>query len=31
MGSLYESKCKLWDDRELDVIEGFKFFSYMLA
>ena len=29
--SLYSSKCKLWDDKELDVIEGFKFFSYALG
>ena len=25
------SKCKLWDDRELDCIEGFKFFSFILG
>jgi hypothetical protein len=29
--SLARSKCKLWDDRELDAIEGFKFFSYFLG
>ena len=29
--SLSSSKCKLWDDRELDTIEGAKFFSFFLA
>ena len=29
--SLSSTKCKLWDDRELDVIEGFKFFSFFLG
>ena len=30
-GSLSSTKCKLWDDRELDLIEGFKFFSFFLG
>ena len=29
--SLYTSKCKLWDDPELDLLEGIKFFAYMLG
>ena len=29
--SLSNSKCKIWDDRELDVIEGTKFFSFFIA
>lgn len=29
--ALSESKCKRWDDKELDVIEGFKFFSFFLG
>ena len=29
--ALSESKCKKWDDKELDVIEGFKFFSFFLG
>ena len=28
---LSQSKCKKWDDRELDVIEGIKFFSFFLG
>lgn len=29
--SLVMSKCQQWDDRELDVIEGFKVISYCLG
>jgi len=29
--SLASSRCKLWDNRELDLIEGFKFFCFFLA
>ena len=29
--SLAKSKCKLWDDEELDAIEGCKFFSFFLG
>jgi len=29
--TLVDSKCKPWDDRELDVLEGFKFISYFLG
>ena len=29
--SLSQTKCKLWDDKELDVLEGAKFFSYFLG
>ena len=29
--SLVQTKCKPWDDRELDAIEGIKFFSYFLG
>jgi len=29
--SLSSSKCKEWDDQELDVIEGVKFFSFFLG
>ena len=29
--SLSSSKCKLWDDREMDTIEGAKFFSFFVA
>lgn len=29
--SLSSSKCKLWDDDELDIIEGAKFFSFFLG
>jgi len=29
--SLSQSKCKLWDNRELDCFEGIKFFSFMLG
>jgi len=29
--SLVDTKCRPWDDRELDTIEGFKFFSYFLG
>jgi hypothetical protein len=28
---LVSSRCKHWDDRELDIIEGFKFFSFFLG
>jgi hypothetical protein len=28
---LCASRCKLWDDRELDVFEGAKFMCYILA
>lgn len=31
VASLTESKCKPWDDPELDMIEGFKFFSYLFG
>ena len=30
-GSLSSSKCKMWDDKELDTLEGVKFFSYFLG
>jgi len=29
--SLSSTRCKLWDDRELDIVEGFKFFSFFLG
>ncbi len=29
--SLSHSKCKKWDDKELDVLEGVKFFSFFLG
>ena len=29
--SLSNTKCKLWDDDELDIIEGAKFFSFFLG
>jgi hypothetical protein len=29
--SLFQTRCKLWDNRELDCFEGVKFFSFMLG
>ena len=29
--ALSHTKCKKWDDRELDVFEGIKFFSFFLG
>ena len=29
--SLATTKCKLWDDRELDVLEGYKFLNFALG